>query len=57
MKYQLRFTTEEMRDIQLLARSQGIALDDYTGMAEMVGKVVAAKLDEFRQPKPAEEAK
>ena len=40
MKYQLRFTQTGMTDIHLLARSRGLKLDDYEGMADLVEALV-----------------
>jgi len=56
MKYQLRFTQTGMTDIHLLARSRGLKLDDYEGMADLVEALVRDELDKLK-PTPSQAEK
>ncbi len=53
MKLTLMFSETEMLDIKLLARSRGIAIDDYDRTTTMLGLLVRAELDKIK-PQPAE---
>jgi len=57
LRLTLKFSAGEMFDITLLARSKGIAIDDYDRMTTMIGILVRAELDKIRQPEQKGEGK